>query len=120
MQVTNPTKGIVRPFKYYIHDAISACCLQLIGNFTGTEIPELSGCWRTAKTTLGNRALIVDVHGLTFSDAQARQWLASMVAEGAQLKPEGYLDGVPETTPESNRRKSAGTLSRLLSSTPTP
>ena len=71
--------------KYYIHDSIEACRLQLIGEFTATDVKELEGCWNTAKTTLGERQLIVDVAEVDSIDDPGRKWIAFMVAEGAQL-----------------------------------
>jgi len=107
-------------FKYYIHDAIDVCRLQLIGNFTQANIRDISGCSRTAKTTLGNRPLIIDAEALSSTDSAAREWLVAMIAEGALLKPEGYLDGRSTPHAEAKVRKPNGWVSRLLSSTPTP
>ena len=107
-------------FKYYIHDAIDVCRLQLIGNFTQANIQDISGCWRTAKTTLGNRPLIIDAEALSSTDDAAREWLTAMIAEGARLKPDGYLDGSRAARAEAKIRKPTGWVSRLLSSTPTP
>src|SRR5579875_969798 len=70
-------------FKYYIHDRTANCRLQLIGALTEAEIPELDGCWRTAKTTLGKRQFILDLRGLASFDDAGRRWLSSMSAEGA-------------------------------------
>jgi hypothetical protein len=78
-------------FRYYIHDAIAACRLQLIGELTEAEIGDLNGCWRTAKTTLGTRPLILDLHALKSVDETGKQWLASIAQEGAVCSPEGYL-----------------------------
>ncbi len=78
-------------FRYYIHDAISACRLQLIGELTEADISDLNGCWRTARTTLGTRPIILDLHGLKSVDEAGKQWLAGMAQEGAICSPEGYL-----------------------------
>jgi hypothetical protein len=78
-------------FRYYIHDAITACRLQLIGELTEAEISDLNGCWRTARTTLGTRSLILDLYALKSVDEAGKQWLASMAQEGAICSPEGYL-----------------------------
>lgn len=71
-------------FKYYIHDGIEACRFQLIGELTESEIPELSGCWRTAKTMLGRRKLILDLRGLRSLDEAGTMWVTSMASEGAE------------------------------------
>ncbi len=78
-------------FRYYIHDAIASCRLQLIGELTEAEIDDLNGCWRTAKTTLGTRPLILDLHALKSVDEAGKQWLAGMAQEGAICSPEAYL-----------------------------
>jgi hypothetical protein len=86
----NSFVGVSR-FRYYIHDAITACRLQLIGELTEPDIGDLNGCWRTARTTLGARPLILDLHALKSVDEAGKQWLAGMAQEGAVCSPEGYL-----------------------------
>lgn len=90
---TEPEKSFVGAsrFRYYIHDAITACRLQLIGELTEPDIDDLNGCWRTARTTLGVRPLILDLHALKSVDEAGKQWLAGMAQEGAVCSPEGYL-----------------------------
>jgi hypothetical protein len=78
-------------FRYYIHDGIKSCRLQLLGELTEAEVAELNGCWRTAKTTLGMRTLVLDLHALRSVDEAGKQWLASMAQEGAVCFPENYL-----------------------------
>lgn len=78
--------------KYYIHDSIESLRLELTGELTEGDTPELNGCWRTAKTTLGNRNLILDIRRLRAADEAGRQWLHSMsVEEKASLLPKGPL-----------------------------
>jgi ABC-type transporter Mla MlaB component len=71
-------------FKYYIHDGIGACRFQLIGRLTEADIADLQGCWRTVKTTLGERKLILDLRDVQNVDEAGKNWLASMAAEGAE------------------------------------
>lgn len=78
-------------FKYYIHDGVEGCRFQLLGDLTEAEVPELHGCWRTARSTLGTRKLILDLLGLRTVDEAGKQWLAGMAAEGANYLPESYL-----------------------------
>ncbi len=78
-------------FRYYIHDGIAACRLQLMGDLTEGDVADLSGCWRTAKTTLGKRQLTLDLHALRSVDEAGKQWLAGMAQEGAVCSPESYL-----------------------------
>jgi len=78
-------------FRYYIHDGVVACRLELLGSLTEADLAELTGCWRTAKTTLGRRKLILDLRALISVDEAGKQWLAGMAQEGAVYAPEGYL-----------------------------
>jgi hypothetical protein len=78
-------------FRYYIHDGIHSCRLQLLGELTEADLADLNGCWRTAKTTLGSRQLILDLHALKSVDEAGKQWLAGMAQENATCSPEGYL-----------------------------
>jgi hypothetical protein len=80
-------------FKYYIHDSVVACRLQLLGELSEAEVTELTGCWQTAKTTLGDRRLILDLRGLKALDEAGKQWLAGMAQEGASCLPESFLRG---------------------------
>ena len=102
------------PLKYYIHDSIQALRFQLIGNLTQTNVAELSGCWNTAKTILGNRTLVIDIRALRSTDEAGKQWLLSLAHEGAQYLPESYFrSGLASPDYEAPRR--IGILSRLVS-----
>jgi hypothetical protein len=98
-------------FKYYIHDGIDACRFQLIGELTGPDVAELSGCWRTAKTTLRQRKLILDLRGLKSLDEAGTKWLRSMAAEGAEYVPRElfqnsvFIPAASNTAPAENTRK---------------
>ena len=83
LHFSNPISVRSSRFKYYIHDSVEICRLQLIGELSESEVGELKGCWATAKTTLDNRKLIVDVRAVHSIDEAGRDWLDSMVAEGA-------------------------------------
>jgi ABC-type transporter Mla MlaB component len=98
-------------FKYYIHDGIEACRFQLIGELTGDDIAELQGCWRTAKSTLTNRKLILDLRGLNRLDDAGKNWLASMATEGAE-----YLEGAApaENTSKPGRFRKLAAIFRTL------
>lgn len=78
-------------FKYYIHDGVESCRLQLIGELSEAEVPELTGCWSTVKTTLGSRKLVLDLRRLQKTDECGREWLLAMVREGAVSIPESYF-----------------------------
>jgi hypothetical protein len=75
----------VSTLKIYLHDGTASFRIQLAGQMTGKDLGELSGCWRTAKSSVANRPLVVDVTLLDAVDDAGLGWFASMVDEGAQL-----------------------------------
>jgi hypothetical protein len=75
-------------FKYYIHDGVGACRLQLLGQVGEPEVAELNSCWQTARTTLGGRRLVLDVREVTSIDDSGKKWLAQMMQDGATLAGE--------------------------------
>jgi hypothetical protein len=113
----NPQKPRARSssFKYYIHDSVEECQFQLLGHLTEIETPELEGCWRTAKSTLGDRRLVLDLQRLETVDEIGRQWLAAMAGEGATYVPESFLrSGLTGRTVASQPPK-PGFFARLFS-----
>jgi hypothetical protein len=78
-------------FKYYIHDAIDSCRLQLFGQVGEAEVAELASCWQTAKPTLGERLLVLDVRNVKSIDDAGKMWLSQMIQEGARCLPESFL-----------------------------
>jgi len=102
-------------FKYYIHDGHECCRLQLFGECTEADVPDLSGCWNTAKTTLGARKLVLDVCGLRSADDVAKRWLLEMAAEGATFLPDTYLrDGLPGEGCHASASARLGWFSKLV------
>ena len=91
MLTRNPKIKLMARFKYYIHDSIDSYRLQLLGELMEQDVPDLNGSWRTAKTTLGTRKLVLDLNGLKKVDDAGKQWLASMADEGALYVPDTYL-----------------------------
>ena len=108
----NPVRSA--SFKYYIHDGVEVCRLQLIGDMAETEVANLTGCWNTVKTTLGERKFVLDLHGLRSTDEPAKLWVVRMAAEGANILPEHYIrDGFSAPIAAPVRR--SGVLTRLVS-----
>jgi hypothetical protein len=107
-------------FKYYIHDGVEACRLQLIGEFTEREVRELDGCWRTTKTIVGDRRVVLDLRAVTGIDEAGKRWLASMGSEGAPYLPESFLQkcisGAPIRPEELNPAARTSFLGRLRAS----
>jgi hypothetical protein len=75
----------ISTFRYYLHDSVESCRLQLFGPLTSADLKELTGCWSTARTTLEARKLILDISAVISVDDAGRQWIAAMSAEGALL-----------------------------------
>lgn len=102
-------------FKYYIHDGVDACRMQLLGEVSEAEVNELNGCWTTAKTSLADRKMVLDLRSLTKMDEAGHQWIIWMANAGAVLVPETFLAdrlaGNLEPLPELPR---PGFLSRML------
>lgn len=105
-------------FKYYIHDSTSEFRLELLGELTETNVPELSGCWHTAKSIIADRKLVLNLRGLKSVDEAGRQWLAFMSTEGACYVPESFFETcLAEHSPSSDGGpgRNAGFLRKLVS-----
>ena len=105
-------------FKYYIHDSVDTLRFQLLGDLSEHDVPELSGCWNTARTTLSKRKLVIDLRLLKSADESGKEWLLSMANEGATYLPESYfrtgLSG-QNSSPTSGGSRNIGILARLIS-----
>lgn len=86
----------VSALKYYLHDGSKAFRIQLIGTLSESHIPELSGCWQTARSSVTGRAIVVDSAGLKSLDDAGRTWLEEMIAEGAIIEDQnGQYSTIP-------------------------
>ncbi len=105
-------------FKYYIHDSVDMLRFQLLGELSEHDVPELNGCWNTARTILSGRKLVIDLRSLKSVDESGKEWLLSMANEGAVYWPESYfrtgLSG-QNSSPTSGGSRNVGILARLLS-----
>jgi hypothetical protein len=110
-----PNGGLLRSasFKYYIHDSVSTCRLQLLGELQEKDIAELNGCWQTIKTTLKNRQLVLDLRRLDSTDSFGNRWLVEMGMEGATYLPASYFS---ESQPakEANEKGKLSPFARVL------
>lgn len=108
--------------KFYIHDSAAFFRIELIGELTEIDLPELAGCWRTAESSVRQRKLALDVRQLRAVDPAGRQWLASMVRNGAQYiagkdRSGAYRlcsDWSPGDPDSDDHKFGAGFLSSLL------
>lgn len=78
----NPANDLVfagsGSFRYYLHDHSAAFRLQLAGEFSESDVPELDGCWITASKSIAGRPVSIDLRGITAIDQGAREWLSKM------------------------------------------
>ena len=71
--------------KITLHDGADAFRFALAGKLAGAWVDELSGCWQTASSTFGQKAVIVDLKDMTFADETGQQLLRRMFREGARF-----------------------------------
>lgn len=71
--------------KITIHDAAGPLRLELEGRLAGAWVCELEHCWRAAQAGQPNRALAVDLTGVTFIDQAGRYLLQLMRRDGVGL-----------------------------------
>jgi hypothetical protein len=98
-------------FNYYIHDSVNTLSFQLIGDMRCGNVTELNGSWETAKPTLGQRRLVLDLTSLHSTDEHSRRWLLNMKASGAIFLPD--LEIGNNTRSLAARAGSSETLSLL-------
>jgi hypothetical protein len=102
-------------FKYYIHDSVNSCRLQLLGELSEGDLRELDGCWQTIRTTLSGRPLILDLRGLAGTDPASEDWLMSMAGNGATYLPAAYFSATAEqATPAASEKGKSNPFSRVL------
>ena len=70
---------------YYLHDGASSFRFKLSGSLVGESVEDLGQCWRTASSSLGGRAFLVDVEGLTAVDEEGRALLGQWHEQGAHF-----------------------------------
>jgi len=112
------SRPYVSALKYYIHDGTEAFRFQLLGELREADVKELGGCWQTAKSTFGDRKLVLDLRELHSTDQSGKEWLLSMVREGAVCLPESYFrENITDaaTAAAAGSQKSSGLFNKLTS-----
>ncbi len=71
--------------KYYLHDGATSFRIQLLGTLAEADLLELAGCWRTARSSVVGRQLVIDSKKLERLDESGRSWLEEMIVEGALI-----------------------------------
>ena len=64
--------------KLTIHDNVEMLRFQLEGELSGSSVRELEQCWKTASSTLGRRALQVDLRHVTDMDEAGQALLLQL------------------------------------------
>jgi ABC-type transporter Mla MlaB component len=106
----------------YQHDSATMFQFVLRGELIGDRVQNLEHAWKTAKSILAGKELVVDISGLTNADPSGVDLLSRMRKSGARLtaalppESEELLRslGVPMTAPRGLRGSSwALRISRL-------
>ena len=71
--------------KMYLHDSPAAFRFVLHGELVAGRVLELEHAWTTSKSILAGKELVVDVSGLTRTDAAGIELLSEMRQWGARL-----------------------------------
>lgn len=79
------------PLRFYVHDGSASFRIELIGNIHAKDIGELEGCWRTARSSLNQKQVVLDLRGLTGASEEGRHWLTSMYQQGVALLAESVF-----------------------------
>ncbi len=108
-----------------VHDSPNEFRLHLEGRLAGAWVREVELCWHTARSTLRDRAVTVDLRDVDFVDHAGERLLAEMHQHGAKFLATGPLTrglvreitGEPEEAaqPAAPRRVRARFRLRLLS-----
>jgi hypothetical protein len=72
--------------QYFIHDDMDAFRLELAGSLNGDAAHSVYQAWRTALSTVGERALIADITFLTDADEGGRGLLHLWHRQGVRIK----------------------------------
>jgi len=78
-------KGAADSWGYRIHDGAAQFRFELEGALASGDVAELDQCWQTAASTIGGKALVVDVTSLTALDEGGRQLLDRWREAGAEF-----------------------------------
>jgi hypothetical protein len=70
---------------FYMHDGPDTFRFELSGSLTGADVNKLDQAWRTASSTFGGKALVVDITFLTEIDERGRDLLARWSRANAYL-----------------------------------
>src|SRR5712692_7835634 len=70
---------------YYIHDEADALRLQIEGDLAGPDVVSLEQAWKTAKSVLDGRKLVIDLVSACEADEYGRDLLVGWYRVGARM-----------------------------------
>jgi anti-anti-sigma regulatory factor len=73
------------------HKLLGVTSLKLEGRLAGPWVHELERIWLEAVTDPTCESIVVDLRGVTFVDAKARELLTRVYCRGARFKTVGFL-----------------------------
>jgi hypothetical protein len=73
---------------FYLHDEPRCLRFTLVEELGPDELADLEGSWRTAESTRGARALVVDIRRLKSVNERTRALLESLSRVGAEIVSE--------------------------------
>jgi anti-anti-sigma regulatory factor len=87
--------------KITIVNGMNMVTLKLEGKLAGPWVDELKRNWRAVNDNSGNKRVLVELSEVTFVDADGRNLLTSMYAEGTRFRTfgcmaKGIVEGIVE------------------------
>ena len=73
------------PLEYYIHDEAYALRFEIVGNLTGPAVGSVDQAWRTARSVLDGRWLVVELSAFADADESGRDLLLNWHRSGARI-----------------------------------
>jgi anti-anti-sigma regulatory factor len=73
------------------HDNPDSVTLQVEGTLAGAFVQELESCWRSTQSASPDRAVEIDLTGVTYVDDSGKDLLAALHAKGATFVCAGCL-----------------------------
>jgi hypothetical protein len=80
-------------FDFYIHDGAGSFPIEIEGNLVGNAAGQVDQAWRTASSTIGNRALVVSIGTLRAIDPFGCMLLQRLHEAGARFVAKAPLTG---------------------------
>ncbi len=107
-----------------IHTREDSLTFQLEGRLVGPWVKELRDCWQSTLCD-GNRAVHIDLRGVTYVDAAGEELLADLYRHGADLfacdcQMKAVVEGIENTCVKSRSDERGHHETRTSKPTPSP